>query len=136
MKILMLSLLVSFSAMARCPEFASQYRKCQSTDKILAFAVKAKEPFFKLTFVKESGTYRQYVITDGELRDITIQSPDGTETNYIESARCEGSDLKITRIMDDSLRREETLFSPSENQVHIQEYANGILTHQTTCFSR
>ena len=135
-KILALSLLVSFSAMARCPEFASQYRKCQSTNKILAFAVKAKEPFYKFTFVRESGTFRQYVITDGELRDVTIQTQDGTETNYIESASCSGNELKVTRIMDESFRKEETIFSPSEGQLDIQEFANGILTHQTKCFSR
>lgn len=135
-KFIALSLLFSFSAQARCPAFASQYRNCQSTNKIQAIAVKAKEPFFKFTFVRESATFRQYVITDGELRDVTIQTQDGNETNYRESASCSGKDLKVTRTMDDSLRKEETVFSPSEGQVDIQEFTDGILTHQTTCFSR
>lgn len=135
MKHLALTLLLSFPAYSACPEFKQIYRECVSTNDVEMMAIKAREPFFRFTFHRSTGNYRMYIITDGELRDVTIQTQDGEEANYSEISSCPNGELKVKRISEDRKSTEETVFSSTSNQISVLRYLNGIVQDKTTCIA-
>ena len=133
-KFLALSLFLSFAATAACPEFKSLYNNCHSTSSIIEFiSIKAQNPFYKFTFHSQNGNYRMYVVTDGELRDVTIQTQDGSEANYSEVSSCEDGRLKVVRTDEITAVSEETMFETSANRLMVTTYSNGVVKNQTTC---
>lgn len=133
-KFLALSLLLSFSATAACPEFERLYNNCHSTNGAIEFiSIKAQNPFYKFTFHSQNGNYRMYVVTDGELRDVTIQTQDGSEANYSEVSSCEDERLKVIRTDEVTAISEETVFEPSAGQLMVTYFSKGVVKNQTTC---
>lgn len=132
-KFLALSLFLSFTAGAACPEFKELYNNCQSSTGVNYISIRAKEPFYKFTFHSENGNYRMYVVTDGELRDVTIQTQDGSEANYSETSSCAEGRLTVVRTDEVTAISEETVFVPTANELSVSNYTNGVIKNRMTC---
>lgn len=134
-KHLVLFFLFSFPVFSACPDFQQIYRECVSTNNVEMIAVKAREPFYRFSFHRTNGNHRMYIVTDGELRDVTIQTQDGQEANYSEISSCENGELKVKRTSEDRKAVEETIFKPVANQISVSRYLNGIVQDKTTCLA-
>ncbi len=133
-KLLALSLFLSFSAVAACPKFERLYNNCHSSGDAVEFiTIKAQEPYYKFTFHNQNDNYRMYVVTDGELRDVTIQTQDGSEANYSEVSSCIDGRLSVVRTDEVTAISKETVFESSYGQLIVTNSTNGVINNQTTC---
>ena len=135
-KILAASLILSsISTYATCPEFAPHYVACESTDQLIIESVKVRnrDAFHHFSLIGKSGSRRINLVTDGEPRDITVQTQDGSSSNYIEVAVCAENKLLLTRTNEENDTREETAFAPTPGGLAIHHYVNGEMASVTTC---
>lgn len=127
--------LLSFSALATCPTFESLYTKCSSSSgfAIDSISTKSRPPFY--SFVMLSGTLRTRttIVTDGEPRDITIQTQDGSEATYSEEAYCEEGKLIVIRSSEETTDTDERTYEAHEGHLKISHSQNGHLKEIVNC---
>lgn len=72
-------------------------------------------------------------VTDGSPRDITIQTQDGSEATYIETASCAYNQLTVLRSSEEDSKVEETIFTPYEDKLEVKFLVDGALKNTTRC---
>lgn len=130
-------LLGTTTVIASCPQFAQHYMNCESSDPtqtVSSIFIKVREPFYKFSFVSDQGTRRMNIVTDGSPRDVTVQTQDGSESTYVETASCADGVLKVLRTSEESSSTEETVFNPSASSLKVTFYADGSLVNKITCY--
>lgn len=127
--------LLSFNALATCPTFESLYTKCTSSSGFIidSIATKSRSPFY--SFIMTSGTLRSRVniVTDGEPRDITIQTQDGSEASYSERAYCEEGKLMVVRSSEETTDTDERVYEAHPGHLRISHSQNGSLKDVINC---
>lgn len=130
-------LLGTTSALASCPTFATSYKNCVSTSNLQSVdsvRVLVKDQFYRFTLVTKHGSRRINIIADGEPRDQTIQTQDGSEVTYTDTASCSENQLTLTRTVEESSYLEQMVFSSDDHGMTVSTYKDGALINRTRCY--
>ena len=127
--------LLSLNALATCPEFAPLYTQCTSTtdSKIDSIATRSRVPFYSFIITSGATRTRYNIVTDGEPRDVTIQTQDGSETTYIEKASCADGKLVVIRTSEESQDIEQKVYESGTDYLKIHHSHNGSLKSVVSC---
>lgn len=135
MKTFLIFSLLSFNAIATCPQFGLLYSNCSSAsgNRIDSVLTKSRHPYYSFIFRSGEVRSRYTIVTDGEPRDITIQTQDGSESYYSERAYCEDGKLSIIRLKEDTQETEKRVFEAGQDYLKIYHTQNGSLKDVITC---
>jgi hypothetical protein len=131
-----LTLLSSFSVIADCPHFESQYINCTSSSsqhEIKSIKVRQDAPKYQFTLVGRKEDSKISFIADGIPRDFTLQSGNGSEAHFIQLATCTKDQLILIRTNEDTKTREEIRFIAFQKDIIINELIDHKLVNKTTC---
>lgn len=129
------STFISFNVLGSCPQFEQTYNKCSTTSGriIDSITTKTKPPFYRFSINSGGVISRHTVVTDGEPRDVTIQTQDGSEATLIERAHCEGNKLFVTRTSEESKDVEQRVYESEIDHMKLSYIFNDEITEIIKC---
>lgn len=133
-----LAILIAGTAFAGCPSFSPLYHHCDSSNpeySIEEIRVRSREPYYNFSFWNQGISRRLNVVTDGEPRDITVQTQDGSEATYSETSSCNGNKLIVLRTSEESSLKEETHLVSEGDYLKVHHFIDGVLQNITRCHS-
>lgn len=132
---ILLSIFKSFNLWGACPEFHPTYSQCFSTrgSAIDSISTKMRPPFYSFTLTRGQHRKRYTVVTDGEPRDITIQTQNGSEATYSERAYCLEGKLITVRTREDVEEIDEKVYESEDGILKIHHSVNGSSYDSISC---